>query len=248
MALTPISLPRLQRGVPIVDNTGKPSGAFVRYWNLDILGGLERTLNDLAAVQADILAVQTEQAAQLVLIEQAQADIAAQVLQIQAVLGLVQGAAQAANNAQETADAALGTGTVSGSDTDPSVSLIANGVWVPGPIVNLTAVLAGDLTISGTGPLQDSDVDVTGGTATCEFRVVEVIGGVDTMPAKFTGNFSVIEGAFPATVTNFSSAAVTSYSSAETSTGAVSYRIDARKTAGGTVSDLSLYIYARRAV
>lgn len=248
MALAPLKLPKLQGRVPIVDNRGLPTSTFVRYWNIDFIGAIERSVNDLAQVQADLAQVQSDQAEQLLLIQESQAQIAAQVIQIQALLGLTQGAQQAANDAQQTADEALGTGSVSGSNTNPSVDLVTNGAWVNGPVVNLTSVLAGTLTISGSGPIQDADVDVSGGTtASCEFRIVEVIGGIDTMPAKFSGTFTVDAAGFPAVVTNLSSAAVAAYSSAETSTGAVDYRIDARKVSGAVVTDLALYIYARRA-
>lgn len=245
-------LPKLRTLDKIVDALGRPSIAFVNFFGQfsRAIETQERTqdeilqeiieLNDVQDMLIDDL---TE--AQEDLVDQ-QNQINAQVAQIQALLGLTQSAQQAANDAQTTADDALGTGSVSGSSTNPSVDLTVNGAWITGPIVNLASVVAGNLTIAGSGPIQDEDVNISGGsTASCEFRIMQVIGGVDTL--KFTGTFTVDAGAFPATVINLSSAAVSAYSSAEASTGTVSYRIDARKVSGAVVTDLALYVYARRA-
>jgi hypothetical protein len=129
---------------------------------------------------------------------------------------------------------------------DPSVDVPGAG-WVQGPVVSLTGVVAGTLTIAGTGPIQDGDVTIDGaGTAAPgEFRVVEIDGVTETV--LFTGTFSAFQsGGDPvATITNSDATAVSAYSAALTTTGALDYRIDARCTLGGLTS-LKLYIYARR--
>lgn len=246
-----ITLPRLQRGVPVVDNTGKPTGAFVRYWNLDFTGALERTLNDLAAVQAT-------QAAQQAALAAVQATQAAEIARLNAVVfanqqttAAAQAAQQAANNAQMTADEALADGTVSGSALDPAVTLTTVGAWVTGPQVDLTSVLAGNLRITGTGPQQDAFVYLSGSdpalTVSGEYRVQEIDGGIET--TVFVGAFSAFQGGSDpnATISNDSAASVASFNDARTSTGAISYRVDARILSGNaTIDDLDLYVYARR--
>lgn len=242
MALTPIKLPQLQARIAIVDAKGQPTPAFVRYWNLDLLKPLEGTVNEIIQIQnglAQVVATQTEEIARL----------NAALAQIQALLGLTQQAQEAANNAQQTADEALADGTVSGSATDPSVD-VNPGPWTLGPQIDLTSVLAGTLTISGSGPQQDANVALSGddGTSSWEFRVVEVVGGIDDV--VFTGSFSADLFSGVTYITNTSASAVSSFSSARTSTGAVSYRIDARPSGGvglRSISDLLLYVYARRA-
>ena len=109
-----------------------------------------------------------------------------------------------------------------------------------------------NLTINGTGPQQTDAVLIAGapGPITGEFRVVEIVGASDT--TVFTGLFNVAPASFdagePPVVTNRSVSDVSAFSSARTSTGSVSYRLDVRRTSGGAlVSDLSLYLFARRA-
>lgn len=245
-------LPKLRTLDKIVDALGRPSIAFVNFF-LSFSRAIEKTVNDLLAVDQELIELNDVQDmliedladAQEDIIEQ-QAALAANVLQIQALLGLVQGAAQAANDAQTTADEALGAGTVSGSNTDPVIDLISDGIWVFGPVVSLSSVLAGDLTFTGSGPIQDSDVDLVGGSvALGDFRLVEVVGGVDTV--LFTGSFSANGSIAPVTITNYDATGVAAFVSARSSTGAVNYRIDARKTSGAMINSLALYIYARRA-
>lgn len=220
-------LPRLKANLAVVNKDGKPTDFFLRLFNIDFAQRIEANEN-----------------AQNQTIE----DLAGIVAQLQAINESAQAAASAANEAQASADAAAGGMAVSGSASDPAVDLIGSG-WVLGPVVSLTGVAAGDLTISGSGPQQDSDVDMSGakGGMSCNFRIVEVVGGVDTV--VFTGNFQVftLADGSPATVTNQSSSSVSSFVSTRTSTGAVDYRIDARGTGARDVTSLLLYIYARRA-
>lgn len=240
MALQPIRLPRLQQGLSIVDpKTGRPSAAFVRYWNVELLGGLERSVNAVIEVQNEITEIQTIQTSEI-------ARLNAVVFQGQTVAMQAQQAQAAANAAQQTADEALADGTVSGSATDPSVSVGLTTAWVPGPQVDLVGVVAGNLTITGTGPQQDADVAfVSGTTFSGEFRVVEIDGMTETVLDVFS--MSAYSTGSNATVTNNSIAAVEAFNMPLTTTGSLSYRIDVRKTSGGELSDLLLYIFARRA-
>lgn len=224
-----LKLARLNQNIPIVNPvTGNPTPGFLRFWD-EFAGQIE-----------------AQEAAQAATI----ADLAEAVAQIQATMEVAQAAAQAANNAQETADGAGGGSARSGNVTDPAVNII-NDPWVLGPQVDLTGVSAGDLTITGSGPQQDGDstlgVIENSVAYAFEFRVVEVILGVDTV--LFTGNFTATNwvGAGFTSITNTSASAVSSFSLARSSTGDVSYRIDARRV-GHTVNltSLLLYLFARR--
>jgi len=228
-------LPRIQANTAIVNNVGKALIYFTRFWD-EFATAIEGQINTINQTVADIAAI----VAQLQLI----------VEQLQVITGLAQVAQQTANDAQETADAAGGGTARSGSATNPSVNLFDPPTWTAGPTVSLTGVSAGNLTASGTGPIQDADVTITvinpGDTiAEIEFRLVEVVGGVDTYLQTWT---ATVSGTMtPATVSNSSAAAVAAYTAARVTTGAVDYRVDARKTTGADVNDLSLYLYVRRA-
>lgn len=217
-----LKLPRLKAGLAIVDSQGRPTTAFLQLFNVEFAARIEA--ND-AATQANILAIQ-------------------QVLQAaQGAQTAAQAAQQSANQAQEAADQA-GGGTVTSGGAFGTVSPVGL-TFVPGPQVDLTGVVAGTLTINGTGPQQDdtntSPIDFTG-----EFRVVEIVGMTET--TVFLGTYRVYAGS-PQTVTNESITAVSGFSSMRSSTGAVSYRIDLNRNDGGPVADLTVssYIYARRA-
>lgn len=244
MALTPIKLPQLQARIAIVDAKGQPTPAFVRYWNLDLLKPLEGTVNEIIQIQNDLAQVQATQAAEI-------ARLNAVVFANQQTTAQAQAAQQAANNAQATADEALADGTVSGSALDPTVD-VPDGTWVQGPQVDLTGVVAGTLTITGSGPQQDDSINIFGLGARAfngEFRIVEIVGMTET--TVFTGTFSCFQSADDpaATVANYSAAAVSSFSAPASSTGAVSYRMDARRVSPymTSLTDLDLYIYVRRA-
>lgn len=174
------------------------------------------------------------------------ADLEAIVAGLQASTEAAQQAQTAANNAQATADAAGGGTSTSGTATNPSIDLL-DASWVLGPQVDLTGVVAGPLTITGSGPQQDGDVELTGGNGgmTCQFRIVEIVGGVDDV--RFIGSFVAVNyGGGTATISNQSVSDVSTFTEARTSTGAVSYRIDAKGTGSRVLTDLLLYIYARR--
>lgn len=243
MALLPFKLPRLQIRLPIVSTGGNPTTEFHRLLNL-AFEKIEGQVNEIINVQQDIIDLQTVQTAQ--------------IAQIQNLLGIAaatnqaaQSAQQAANDAQATADEALGGGTVSGFADNPSMTVLGGFGWVNGPLVSLTGVVAGDLTISGTGPIQDGDVEIVSGgvgykTFYGQFRVVEIVGMTET--TVFTGNMSAYQGGMtiPATVSNDSSAAVSAFTSARSSTGAVDYRVDFQSTSGD-IDELRGYLFVRRA-
>lgn len=236
-------LPRIQARTAITDSSGKALTYFTRFWD-EFAKAIENQVNDIISVQQDIQSLQTVQAQQ--------------IAQIQTLLGIAaatnqaaQAAQASANDAQATADDALGAGAVSGSANNPVIDVPFGGGWIAGPQVNLTGVVAGDLTIGGTGPVQDGDVVVTGDplvyrTFSGQFRVVEDDGGPPT--TVFTGSMSAYQagGAAFATVSNDSSATVSAFALARTNTGAVSYRLDFQSSAGDLES-LKGYLYVRRA-
>lgn len=224
-------LPRLKANLAIVDGAGKPLDYFLRLFNIDFAQRIE---------QQETTQDETIQ------------DIQSILEQLQALAEATQQAQTAANDAQATADSASGGGVVSASASDPDVNITGSG-WVAGPQVDLTGVVAGNLTITGSGPIQDANVgsNVVPTNISCEFRIVEIVIGVEEV--VFTGTFTVrtytdkITFENLTTVSNTSASAVSSFSLARTSTGDVSYRIDARKLSSPNVFNLLLYIFARRA-
>lgn len=199
--------------ITIVDPKGRPSSFFQTLWQRTITA-IQNAVNDNAALTA-----QLEQ--QLALLQATQQ--AANVAQ------------QAANEAQASADAAGGGSTTSGSATGSI--FVSSTSFTTGPVVNLTGVVAGTLTISGSGPTGGS-LD-SGSSMGGQFRIFDVTNNTTV----FTGNFSVTESG----VTNDSIADVAAFSSSESSTGAVSYRIDARRLGPGGTATVNTYIFCRRA-
>lgn len=214
-----LTLPKLQIRLAITNQDGTPTTAFHRFFTVDFAGAIER--NDAQQQKTlDQLAIQVEQ---------------------------IQAALQAAQAAQ----AAVG-GLIpgnSGSASNPSVNL-TGGNWTLGPVASLTGVVAGNLTITGSGPAQDEDVNQSpSGNINGEFRVVEVVGGVDEV--LFTGLFGAnsLSGT-TSTIINRSISEVAAFSVARTSTGDVDYRIDARTVSplGAAINSLELYLYVNRSV
>jgi hypothetical protein len=236
-----LKLPRIPADQAVVEpKTGRPSRFFTRFWDQfataieaqDAAQQVEiERLND-----AIILLNET-----VVTLAQTVQDLNYAFTAIQGVYAAAQAAQQAANVAQKTADDAGGGGPQSGS-ASTSVSIAGSG-WTNGPQVDLTSVLAGPLTITGSGPQQDDLVSTTETEFPFNFRIVEIVGMVETL--KFTGNAVAFEG-MPATIVNASTSAVSAYTSAETSTGAVSYRMDVQRTGSGSLLDLQLYLFVRR--
>lgn len=222
-----LKLPRLKANLAMVNSKGQPLEYFLRFLNVEWANRIEAN----EASQDETIA-----ALQVV------------VDQLQALSEATQAAQQAANNAQETADGAAGGGATSGVNQDPAINLPTGGAWVNGPQVDLTGVIAGNLTITGSGPQQDDDVDLIGsGTQNVngEFRIVEIDGGETTV---FTGNLraSKLNDISGTIITNLSSSDVSSFSLARANTGNISYRIDARNLGARTIFSLLLYIFVRR--
>jgi len=166
--------------------------------------------------------------------QQTIAELAEIVAGLQAAISIANAALQAANEGGG-GDSAFGT-----------AGLVSNS-WVTGAILNLTGVVAGILTITGSGPQQDSGTTrPASGTSTGRFRIVEVVGGIDDV--LFTGDYSVYatdDGA-PPTTYNMSATAVSAFSSVRSSTGAVDYRLDVIIDSGEDISNLLTYLYVKR--
>lgn len=223
----PFKLPRLQARLPIVDKEGNPMPSFLRFFNIDFVGRIEQQEASQAAVLVSLQNIQSQQSAQLALINQA---------------------LELAGLALETADS--GGTTKSGSET--SSFALASTLFSAGPLLNLTSVLAGTLTIPGTSPqVVLGTTAMTAGTVTNgEYRLVEVVSGVDTV--LFTGTFTVTDVTTEGPVQEFemnhvSAPDVAALSLSRSTTGAVSYRIDTRRVSGATMTGLRFYLFARRA-
>lgn len=220
-----LKLPRLKANLAIVDGKGRPTDFFLRLFNIDFAGRLERTIND-----------QSEIVDQLVVI----------VNQLQAVALAAQNAQAAANEAQTSADGAAGGTARSGSTSDNFA--VTGTAWVLGStVVSLPTVVAGNLTIFGSGPIQTSTVYLTGGNSLIgQWRVVEIDGGVET--TVFTGSFRAIsQGGMTPNILNESSDAVAAFSDPRTSTGTIGYRLDVARISGASlIGDLGTYLYVRR--
>lgn len=259
MALQPrntdYNIPGLSQQPFTSDGKGA-SPAFIRIWQqmrvavIAALNGIQGQVDTLAG----ILRTQAQQQAQ---IAAQNMTILAQQALILTALGIGQSAAAAANEAQTTADTAGGGTARSGSSTNPAVNVSSTVSWTHGPLVSLTGVSAGNLTITGTGPQQDSDVAVTVTNIfqvlfVGQYRIVEVIGGIDGAtfgPFDFSaGTITDPEspGSYPAAVNNSSASAVAAFSTPLATTGVIDYRIDFIKTSGPSVTSLLAYLYVRR--
>lgn len=234
-------LPRLQIRNPIVDSVGRATAYFHRFLNVDLIPLIEAQEANQDELIQDIQELQQDQAEQLELIQQA---LAAANIALETA-----GAAQeAAAGAQNTADDAGGT-AVSGSAFDNDMDIPVSGTaWVQGPQVDLTGVVAGTLTIQGSGPQKQTSTMIANNVSLSgEWRVVEIDGMTET--TVFTGNF-VVQGASTLNPTiilaNQSSGSAQSFSDARTSTGAISYRMDIRRVSGAQVSNIYGFIFARR--
>lgn len=218
-----LRLPRLKANLPIVNGQGKPLDYYLRFWNIEVAPAIERQ----EASQDDIIQQLVEQ----------DAIIQAQQEQLAYQLELVQ-------TALELAGLALG---FSASGREPDVSLSAGGPWVPGPLVSLTGVPAGTLTFPGTGIQSDENTEFGGlppSTASGQIRVVEVVAGIDEVIATYSWNANQPKDSAPLVIINASS--ISSASFARTSTGDISYRLDARQTSGDPLDNAGLYLFVRR--
>lgn len=216
-------LPRVRAADTITDKDGKAANVFVRFWDT-VTKTIERQENGQNQTIADIQQL---------------------VAQLQQVSAQAQAAAQAANAAQAAAyDPTVKAGSATGA-SDVGAS------WSAGAQVNLTGVIAGTLTLAGSGPIQTNSVETDSARAIFgEWRVVEVVGGVETV--VFTGQFAATKtSSNPAetpSINNTSATAAQEFSLAQSSTGAVSYRLDVRRTStSGSIFNLGCYLFVRRA-
>lgn len=213
-------LPRLKANLAIVSGNGKPTDFFLRLFNIDLVQRIEQQETSQNELIEQINILQEQQGAQLVLI----------------------------NEALELAGIAIGlTGGNSGSTTvEVDMSVPPN--WVLGPVVNLTGVVAGDLTIPGSGLFSKSTTTSLTGERQGQLRVVEIVSGVDTViggPWTFTVTRPDPNPASPVYIGN--PAEIPVFTSARSTTGAVSYRIDTQML-DGDVNNIDVKLYARRTI
>lgn len=220
------TLPRIRANSPITDKEGKAVNAFILFWE-KLCRQIEGQENSQNSLIATLQSIQAQQAAQLVLINQA---------------------LELAGLALETADG--GSATKSGSAT-AIFPLTGTGSFAA-PLVTLAGVSAGDLTVPGTGPSQViGATTMTGGNyVEAEYDIVEVVSGVDTV--VFTGTFNVtdVTGDEPAQVfqvVHTSAPDIADFISARASTGTMAYRVDVRRLTGATMLGMRFYLFARRA-
>lgn len=218
-----LKLPRLKANLAIVNPKGNPLDYFLRFWNIEVAPAIER-----------------QEAAQDVIIQQLIVQneiIQAQQEQLAYQLELVQ-------TALELAGLALG---FSGSSREPDISFVVGGPWVSGPEVDLTGVPAGTLTFPGTGLENDDNTEFEGSapfSATGEIRVVEVVSGIDEVIATYSWSANKPTISAPLVITN--SSAISSASFARTSTGDITYRLDARQISGDTLNNAGVFLFVRR--
>lgn len=210
-------LPRLKANLAIVNGQGKPLDYFLRFWNIEVAPRIEQQEADQNAILAQIQELQASQAQQLILI----------------------------NEALELAGIAISlTGGNSGSTT-VEVDMLS-GVWVNGPQVDLTGVVAGDLTIPGSGLFSKSGTTSFFGDSNGLIRLVEIVAGVDTVIGGPWGFVITRTDPNPSgTVYVANASQIPTFTSARSTTGAVSYRIDTQMV-DSDVTNIDVKLYARR--
>jgi len=211
-------LPRLQSRLAIVDNQGRPTTTFLDFFNNQFAPKIEAQ----EAAQAETIAMLTAQ--QLVI--EAQQEQIVEALQL--------------------ANIAIGlTGGNAGSET-LTMDIIGD-TWQPGPQVDLAGVVAGDVSIPGSGLFADAGTDQNLTPLSGEVRLVEIDGG-DTViggPWAFT---SVKDTLFNTVFCN-NPADINAFLDARTSTGAISYRLDFKlDNPVWQITDVPARLYARRTV
>jgi hypothetical protein len=158
------------------------------------------------------------------------------------ILSQIQASFVQAGQGVVATDAGAGTAK-SGQDTDTGLT-VDSAAWVNGPLVPLTGVTApmSHLTLTGSGPQSGAS---TGGPMDGEYRVQEIVGAIET--TVFTGHFTARTTVGGTTLISLSDP-VNTQIFVRAATGAVSYRLDIRRTAGaGIVESLQAYLFARRA-
>lgn len=217
-------LPRLKANLALVNSKGNPLDYFLRFWNIEVAPRIEQQEADQDMILQQLQDVQDQQAQLLAAQEQ-------QLILINEALMLAGIAiAQSGGNS--------GTATTE-IDMTPSA-------WVLGPVVNLTGVVAGNITVPGSGLYSKTGTTAFFGDTNGEVRIVEIVSGVDTIiggPWPFT--ISRVDPNPAGTVYVGNAAQLNTFTDARTTTGAVSYRIDTRML-DGDVNNIDLKLYARR--
>lgn len=164
--------------------------------------------------------------------------------QIQAVQAVQAQQLELINEALELAGIAAGGSSASG------IYDVNDSGWTLGPVVNLTGVVAGDLTIQGTGlqSVAGTTTQNKQGTYGGDVRLVEIVGGVDEVLSTSAWRFeSTRNEANPASTPYIqNSGFIVGFSESRTSTGDVSYRFDARADSSFALNDVKIYLYVRR--
>lgn len=206
-------LPRLKANLAIVNGQGKPLDYFLRFWNIDVAPLIERQEAAQEETLTDISDIQDALAAQLILIQEA----------------------------LELAGIAVGEGGgVTGSTTDV---LDVDATWTPGPVVALTGLVAGTLTIPGSGFVFSPATTGPVGEVNGEMRLVEIVGVTETIvggPWSYAAEG--INGKTGYSVYFANPSEVNSFSAAATSTGDVSYRLDVRSDIYTEQASLKLFV------
>jgi hypothetical protein len=158
-------------------------------------------------------AIEAQEAAQQEVLEQQAILIAQQQSQLELI-----------NQALELA------GLAGGGFSANTIADISYTGWTLGPQVDLTGVVAGDLTIAGTSlqPISATRLGAYPDEQYGMLRVVEVVGGVDTVvygPAPFITGRDVDPDSIPYIL---NPATIGTFTDARSTTGAVSYRLDAK--------------------
>lgn len=217
-------LPRLKANLAIVNSKGNPLDYFLRFWNNEVAPRIEKQEADQDMILQQLQDVQ-EQQAQLLATQEQQLILINEALMLAGIA-----IAQSGGNS--------GTATTE-IDMTPSA-------WVLGPVVNLTGVVAGNVTVPGSGLYSKAGTTAFFGDTNGQVRLVEIIGGVDTIiggPWNFT--ISRVDPNPSGAVYVGNAAEINTFTQARTTTGAVSYRIDARML-DGDVNNIDLKLYARR--
>lgn len=148
-----------------------------------------------------------------------------QVLDQQAVIiAQLQSQLELINQALELA------GLAGGGFSANTIADISYTGWTLGPQVDLTGVTAGDLTISGTSlqPISTTRLGAYPDEQYGMIRVVEIVGGIDTVvygPSPFITGRDENPNSVPYIL---NPADIATFTTARTTTGAVSYRLDAK--------------------
>lgn len=197
-------LPRLKANLALVNSKGNPLDYFLRFWNIEVAPRIEQQEADQDMILQQLQDVQ-EQQAQILAAQEQQLILINEALMLAGIA-----IAQSGGNS--------GTATTEINMTPPA--------WVLGPVVNLTGVVAGNVTVPGSGLYSKAGTTAFFGDTNGEVRIVEIVSGVDTViggPWPFT--ISRVDPNPAGTVYVGNAAQLNTFTDARTTTGAVSYRI-----------------------